>query len=101
VAINFFTFWFITHEKSKTLFVLVFEAPLMFFAVWGIVAAYRRGWTLLEKHMLLMMGALYAIYIAILSDARYFHLFLPFVCYFSCLGLQAAAEKFAARREIR
>lgn len=94
ILINLPTLWFITHERAKSLLVFFFQGPLMLFGCWGLWSAFRRGWSIFEWQVIVLMSAVYAIHSAVLADARYFHVFLPFVCYFFCIGFAAACRKF-------
>ena len=56
LLINPPTLWFITHERSKSLLVLVFQTPLVLGDLWGLWVSFRRQWNILEWHMLALMG---------------------------------------------
>lgn len=83
LVINASTLWFITSDRAKSLVLLVFQGPLFLCAIFGILASVRRGLNPLEAYMLLVIGTLYIAHSAILADARYTHVFLPFTIYFA------------------
>jgi hypothetical protein len=97
IALNAATLWFITHERTKSIILGLFQGPMVLGALVGLWFAWRRGMNSLEVHMALVVLGLYAVHCAILADARYLHVYLPFMAYFAAL----AAARLIARSSVR
>ena len=87
LLINLPTMWFITTDKIKSILLLVFQTGLIFTCIYGVWLTLRQKITTFELHALLLMFAMYVANAAIFADARFTHVVLPFIAYFSAVGL--------------
>lgn len=99
VLINAATLWFITHEWAKSLILLVFQGPMFLGALVGAWFAWRRGLNSLVAHMMIIIGGFYIVCCAILADARYTHVFLPFIAYFAVGGVAQLSSGSAKNQD--
>jgi len=91
---NLFNFWFAGKTWKSTSLNLVVQLPYLILAVVGTVLSLRGGQFKTIAPLALIILYIVAVYIPILSQARYSVPLIPFLSILACISLVAAQRRF-------